>query len=290
MLGRTKQKCSTARVEWVPHLTLRANLLNAAIGVNTTHVPYRGGGTPMQDLIASRIDYFCPLTTIAIPQIESKTVKAIAIFSKHRLSILPNLASAHEQGLTNFEVYPWYAFFLPKGTPASIVQKLREATVATMATPAVQERLADLGYALVTPDRRSSEYLQKFTESELEKWAGLIKTVGVAAQVGAVFARWPLGRKLDARPKTPRLHPASRGSGGGVAARGARAARRADAPDRNSDAVPADKRGNAGARARLPRGAAKTWLGGGRQRPVRRALDQRQHGLRSLHSREPCRT
>ena len=136
----------------------------------------------MQDLIASRIDYFCPLTTIAIPQIESKTVKAIAIFSKHRLSILPNLASAHEQGLANFEVYPWYAFFLPKGTPALIVQKLREATVATMATPAVQERLTDLGYALVTPDRRSSEYLQKFVESEIEKWAGVIKTVGVAAQ------------------------------------------------------------------------------------------------------------
>jgi tripartite-type tricarboxylate transporter receptor subunit TctC len=100
------------------------------------HVPYRGGGTTMQDLIASRIDYVCPLTTIAIPQIESKAVKAIAIFSKNRLPILPNLASAHEQGLTNFEVYPWYAFFLPKGTPASIVQKLHDATIATMATPA----------------------------------------------------------------------------------------------------------------------------------------------------------
>ena len=112
----------------------------------------------MQDLIAGRFDYFCPLTTIAIPQIESKTVKAIAIFSKNRLPILPNLASAHEQGLANFEVYPWYAFFLPKRTPAPIVHKLREATVATMATPAVQERLTELGYALVAPDRRSSDY------------------------------------------------------------------------------------------------------------------------------------
>jgi len=136
----------------------------------------------MQDLIASRIDYLCPLTTIAIPQIESKAVKAIAIFSNNRLPILPNLASAHEQGLANFEVNPWYAFFLPKGTPAPIVQKLHEATVATMATPAVQERLTDLGYTLVTPDRRSSEYLQKFVESEIEKWAGVIKAVGVAAQ------------------------------------------------------------------------------------------------------------
>src|SRR5262245_30575893 len=114
--------------------------------------PFRNGRTPMQDLIAGRIDYFFPLTTIAIPQIESQAVKAIAIFSKNRLPILPNLASAHEQGLANFEVYPWYAFFLPKGTPAPIVQKLQDATIATMATPAVLERLTDLGYTLVTPD------------------------------------------------------------------------------------------------------------------------------------------
>ena len=133
-------------------------------------------------MIASRIDYSCPLTTIAIPQIESKTVKAIAIFSKNRLPILPNLASAHEQGLADFEVYPWYAFFLPKGTPAPIVQKFHDATIAAMATPTVQERLTDLGYTFVTPDRRSSEYLQKFVESEIEKWTGVIKAVGVAAQ------------------------------------------------------------------------------------------------------------
>src|SRR5262245_4577162 len=144
--------------------------------------PFRNGRTPMQDLIAGRIDYFSPLPTIAIPQIESKTIKAIAIFSKNRLPILPNLASAHEQGLANFEVYPWYAFFLPKRTPAPIVHKLREATVATMATPAVQERLTELGYTLVAPGRRSSDYLQEFVESEIEKWTGVIKGAGVAAQ------------------------------------------------------------------------------------------------------------
>ena len=178
--NQAKMQYGSGGVGSAPHLA--CELLNAAIGVNTTHVPYRGGGTPMQDLIASRIDYFCPLTTIAIPQIESKAVKAIAIFSKNRLPILPNLASAHEQGLANFEVYPWYAFFLPKGTPAPIVHKLHDATIATMATPAVQERLTDLGYTLVTPERRSSEYLQKFVESEIEKWAGVIKAVGVAPQ------------------------------------------------------------------------------------------------------------
>jgi tripartite-type tricarboxylate transporter receptor subunit TctC len=71
---------------------------------------------------------------------------------------------------------------LAKGTPVPIVHKLHDATITTMATPAVQDRLTDLGYALVTPDRRSSEYLQKFVETEIEKWEGVIKAVGIAAQ------------------------------------------------------------------------------------------------------------
>jgi len=158
---------------------LSCALLNAALGLTITHVPYRGGGPAMQDLIAGRIDYFCPLTAAAIPQIESKTLKAIAIFSKDRLPILPTLPSAHEQGLTDFELNPWYAFFLPKGTPVPIVQKLREAIVATSATPDVQEKLKELGYVLVAPERRSTEYLGKFVESEVEKWAAVIKAINI---------------------------------------------------------------------------------------------------------------
>jgi len=123
--NQAKMQYGSGGVGSMPHLA--CELLNMAIGINTTHVPYRGGGSMVPDLIAGRIDYSCSLTALAIPQIESKTVKAIAIFSKSRLPILPNLASAHEQGLSNFEINPWYAFFLPKGTPMPIVQKLREA-------------------------------------------------------------------------------------------------------------------------------------------------------------------
>jgi tripartite-type tricarboxylate transporter receptor subunit TctC len=175
--NQAKMQYGSGGVGSMPHLA--CELLNMAIGVNTTHIPYRGGGPLMPDLIAGRLDYFCSLTALAIPQIESKTVKAIAIFSKSRLPILPNLASAHEQGLSNFEVNPWYAFFLPKGTPVPIVQKLREAIVATIATPAVQEKLKELGYVLVAPERRSTEYLGKFVESEVEKWAAVIKAANI---------------------------------------------------------------------------------------------------------------
>jgi tripartite-type tricarboxylate transporter receptor subunit TctC len=158
---------------------LACALLNAAIGVNVTHVPYRGGGPAMQDLIAGRIDYQCPATAIAIPQIESNMIKAIAILTHDRSPNLPALASAHEQGLTNFEGSNWHAFFLPKGTPAPIIRKLHDATVAAMETPSVQERLKEHGVTVVAPERRSPEYLQKFVESEIKKWAAVIRAAGV---------------------------------------------------------------------------------------------------------------
>jgi tripartite-type tricarboxylate transporter receptor subunit TctC len=78
-------------------------LLNARIGVDVTHVPYRGGAPAMQDLVAQRVDYLCIDTPVAVPQIESGAIKPIAILSHGRSPSLPNLASAHEQGLTDFE-------------------------------------------------------------------------------------------------------------------------------------------------------------------------------------------
>jgi tripartite-type tricarboxylate transporter receptor subunit TctC len=154
-------------------------VLNSAIGINVTHVPYRGSGPAMQDLIAGRIDYQCSTTTNTIPQIEGGLVKPLAILTRSRSPILPALPSAEEQGLPDFEAGTWDAFFLPKGTPAAIVRKLHAATVAAVQTPAVQERLKELGTTVPVPDRQSPQYLQKFVESEIEKWAGPIKASGV---------------------------------------------------------------------------------------------------------------
>jgi len=156
-------------------------LLNAAIGINVTHVPYRSGAQAMQDLIAGRIDYQCPSAPVALPQIAGKTVKALAILSKNRSSILPALAPAHEQGLTNFDIPTWYAIFLPKGTPAEIIQRLHDAAVAAMETPSIHARLQEIGADLVAPESRSPEYLEKFVASEIEKWASAIKASSVQA-------------------------------------------------------------------------------------------------------------
>src|SRR5882724_72061 len=156
-------------------------VLNAAAGLTVTHIPYRGGGQAMQDLIAGRIDYQCPLLPIATQQIQSGSVKAIALLSRERSRTLRELATAREQGLTEVDVSNWSAFFLPKGTPPAIVQKLHDATVATMNASATRARLDELGIDLVAPERRSAEYLHEFVRGEINKWAGPIKAAGVNA-------------------------------------------------------------------------------------------------------------
>jgi len=154
-------------------------LLNATIGVQATHVPYRSAGQVMQDLIPGRIDYMCDTTQTSLPQIQEKTVKAIAFLSLTRTAVLPELPTAHEQGLSNFDGDSWAAFFAPKGTPDAIVRRLNKAMSDTVDTPFVRERLEALGAVVVPPERRTPEYIAKFVPAEIEKWAGLIKASGV---------------------------------------------------------------------------------------------------------------
>ena len=154
-------------------------LLNYLIGVDITHVPYRGTGPAMQDLQGGRIDYLCEIVSTAKPQIDGGTVKPIAIMTKERSKSLPNVPTGLEQGTPNLEAYTWNAIFLPKGAPADVVKKLHDAVAEAMKTPAVRERLEGLGAVVVSEDRATPEYLGQFLKSEIEKWAAPIKASGV---------------------------------------------------------------------------------------------------------------
>ena len=155
-------------------------VFNAAIGVDITHIPYKGGAPAMTDLIAGRIDYWCPFSTTAMPQIKGDTVKPIALLAMQRLDVLPDLPTAHEQGLANFEASTWNALFLPKGAPPAIVQKFHNAVVQAVATAQVRQRLNELGMSPAAPDRRSPEFLAKFIPAEIEKWAAPIRASGIS--------------------------------------------------------------------------------------------------------------
>jgi tripartite-type tricarboxylate transporter receptor subunit TctC len=157
-------------------------LLNQVMGVNITHVPYRGGGPAQLDLIAGRIDYICNIISTAVPAIQTGQVKAIATLTVARSPALPGLATAHEQGLKDFEAYTWNAVFMPKGTPPDLVEKLNAALVAVMDKEVVRERLGALGLYVVAPERRTPAYLAGFVPREIEKWGGPIKASGATGE------------------------------------------------------------------------------------------------------------
>jgi len=156
-------------------------VLNTAMGTQITHVPYRGTGPAMQDLQGGRIDFLCEIISTAKPQIDGGAVKALAIMTKERSPVLPDLPTAAEQGLQNAESYTWNAIFLPKGAPDAIINKLHEAALAAMHTPAVKDRLQSLGAQIVSDDRATPQYLGTFVKSEIERWAAPIKASGASA-------------------------------------------------------------------------------------------------------------
>jgi tripartite-type tricarboxylate transporter receptor subunit TctC len=153
-------------------------VLNTVMGTNITHVPYRGTGPAMQDLHGGRIDFLCEIINTAKPHIESGAIKALAIMTKERSPVLPNLATGLEQGVQGLEAYTWSAAFLPKGAPAEIVKKLNAALNETLDTPNVKDRLAGMGVMLPGPDRRSPEYMAQFVRDEIKKWEDPIKKSG----------------------------------------------------------------------------------------------------------------
>jgi tripartite-type tricarboxylate transporter receptor subunit TctC len=153
-------------------------LMNSVTGLNVVHVPYRGANPAMQDLMSGRIDYLCDIVTTAKPQIDGGSVRPIAIQTKERSPVLPKVPTAIEQGF-NVEAYTWNAFFLPKGTPRAIVEKLNKATIDAMKTPAVREKLESAGLRFVSDDQTTPEYLRKFVTSEIAKWAAPIKSSGI---------------------------------------------------------------------------------------------------------------
>jgi tripartite-type tricarboxylate transporter receptor subunit TctC len=156
-------------------------LLNLAMGVNVTHVPYRGEAPAQQDLIGGRIDYMCSTIQTGAALAKEGTVKGVAVMSAHRVKIIPDLPTTGEQGLPGVEASVWNAFFLPPGTPRPIVDKLNKAMSDTLDDPAIRGRLEGLGLEIAAPERRTPEYLKKFLADEVERWGKVVHAAGISA-------------------------------------------------------------------------------------------------------------
>jgi tripartite-type tricarboxylate transporter receptor subunit TctC len=177
--NQSKMQFGSAGVGSATHLP--CVLLNLALGVDVTHVPYRGEGPAVQDLIGGRIDYMCATIQTGAAQANQGGVKPIAIMGPNRVPIIPSVPTTAEQGLKGVESSAWNAFFFPKGVPDPIVRKLNKAMSDALDDPTMRKRLEELGLEIVPPERRTPEYLAKFLPEEIERWAKPIRAANVSA-------------------------------------------------------------------------------------------------------------
>jgi tripartite-type tricarboxylate transporter receptor subunit TctC len=154
-------------------------LLNMAMDVNVTHVPYRGEGPAMQDVIGGRMDYMCATIQTGAVQARQGTVKGLAVMAPKRAPIIADLATSGEQGLAGVEASVWNAFFLPKGTPEAIVRKLNKTMSDMLDDPVIRKKLEDLGLEVASPERRTPEFLAKFLPEEVARWTKVVQAAGI---------------------------------------------------------------------------------------------------------------
>ena len=153
-------------------------LLNNAIGIKPTLVPFTGTAPVMNAILAGNVDYDCDPVLGPLQHVRKGTVKALAIAAKKRSPLLPDVPTSYEQGMPEFDCAPFYAVFAPKGTPKAIVEKLAAALAKGLDEPAVQKRLADLGAVIAAPDQRGSKALGELQRKEIARLTALLKPAG----------------------------------------------------------------------------------------------------------------
>lgn len=155
------------------HLSLE--LLGFKSGTQFIHVPYKGSGPAIQDVIGGQVDMMFDTTVVAGPHIQSGKVRALAVTSAKRLESMPNVPTVAES-VPGFEVSSWQAIFVPTGTPKPIIDRLHDEIMKITAQPEMQERLKGLG---MQPSSMTTEQVSAFQKAEVEKWAQVIKAANV---------------------------------------------------------------------------------------------------------------
>jgi tripartite-type tricarboxylate transporter receptor subunit TctC len=158
---------------------LPMELLQSATGIKLVHVPYKGNGPALIDLISGQIQVMLATIPAVMPYITSGQLQPLATSGSQRSSALPDIPTLQEAGVKGFDYQPWYAFFAPGGTPPAVVDKLHDAINTVLQDPATARKLAQEGLDVHPMSR------QQFTDivhGDVTKWAGVIKTLGIKGQ------------------------------------------------------------------------------------------------------------
>src|SRR4051794_34603264 len=174
--GKAKKQLTGASAGSGTSQHLSLELLKAKAGIDITHVPYKGSGPAIQDVMAGQVDMMFDTTVVAGPHIESGKLRALAVSSAKRVPSLPNVPTVAESGVPGYEVVSWQAIFAPAGTPKPIVDRLHNEIAKILREPEIQERLAKLG---MQGADLSTEQIAAFQKAEVAKWAAVIKSANI---------------------------------------------------------------------------------------------------------------
>ena len=156
-------------------------LLQQALGVDLTTVPFSGTAPALNALLGGQVDILCDQTTQTTQHIKAGTVNLYGVTTKQRIRALPDAPTLTEGGLKDFEVIVWHGIYAPKGTPAANIEKFGSAVRTALKDPAFVSRMADLGAEIVPDSKQTPEGLRTWLQSEINKWGPVIKSAGVYA-------------------------------------------------------------------------------------------------------------
>lgn len=157
---------------------LSGEMFKMKTGLNMLHVPYRGSAPAVSDLLGGQVQSMFDNSPSAMPHVKAGKLRALAITSKERSPLLPNVPTVAESGFPGFEVQSWFGMSAPKGTPSQVINRLNEALNAALNDPAIKQRLMDM---VATTSPGTPDDMQKFVNDELKSWHEVVKASGAKA-------------------------------------------------------------------------------------------------------------
>ncbi len=158
---------------------LGGELLKAKLGISMTHVPYRGAGAVLADLMAGQVQVLVSAVSTTLPLVQAGKLRALMMLSDKRSDVLPDVPTAAEEGFPGLEMNYWVGFAAPQGTPQSVVDKLNQEINAGLLTPESQKRLKEMAFV---PVANTPAQAAQLLESEINRWSTLIKQQGIQAE------------------------------------------------------------------------------------------------------------
>ena len=156
-----------------------AELLKMKAGIEMQHVPYKGTGPALNDLVAGNIELYISTLASAVPFVRNERLRALAVTTERRAKVLPDVPTMQESGIAGYSYETWYGVQVPAATPKPIVQQLNRIVVRAVESPQVRAQMEKIG---IEPVSTTPQQFAAFIRTELDKWGGVVRTAGLAAR------------------------------------------------------------------------------------------------------------